>query len=169
MKERRSRPEEKQKMKEYSQTPKRIAKRKEYLKSEIGKANVEKYRDSEKGIRGRRKKLLHHYSKLHSNSDVPCCRCCGEMQIDFLALDHIIGKKQMDSVPELVAIGYSSKIRQSKLPYWITDNNFPEGFQILCHNCNFAKGHSKDGKCPHEAERLAKTFDNMTSQSSFEV
>ena len=27
-------------------------------------------------------------------------------------------------------------------------NNFPKGFQILCHNCNIAKGHY--GKCPHE-------------------
>ncbi|MBT4326526.1 MAG: hypothetical protein HOD60_06415 [Candidatus Nitrosopelagicus sp.] len=29
-------------------------------------------------------------------------------------------------------------------------DKLPNGFQILCHNCNFAKGVSKDNKCPHE-------------------
>ena len=56
----------------------------------------------------------------------------------------------MDSIPELVKIGYSSKTKGKKLNKWIMANNYPNGFQILCHNCNFAKGHSKDGKCPHE-------------------
>jgi hypothetical protein len=32
----------------------------------------------------------------------------------------------------------------------IYENDLPEGFQILCWNCNFAKGKSKDNKCPHE-------------------
>jgi hypothetical protein len=169
MKERRSRPEEKQKMKEYSQRPERILKRKEYLKSEIGRARTKKYRESEKGGRARRIKTLEHYSKLHSNSNVPCCRCCGETNYEFLAIDHILGKKQMDSIPELIAIGYSSKISTARLPYWITESNFPEGFQILCHNCNFAKGHSKDGKCPHQRTRMEETFAMMDEQSSFEV
>lgn len=29
---------------------------------------------------------------------------------------------------------------------WLEVNNYPEGFQVLCHNCNFAKSH---GGCPH--------------------
>jgi hypothetical protein len=93
--------------------------------------------------------VLLGYSKRHSNSDVPCCRCCGENSfVEFLDIDHIIGKKQMDSVPELVKIGYSSKFKIKKLITWITENDFPEGFQILCKNCNGAKG--VYGKCPHE-------------------
>ena len=95
------------------------------------------------------------FSKRHSNSDVPCCRCCGESEIDFLAVDHIQGRKQMDSIPELAAIGYSSKLKQASLMRWIVDNNFlldleTDYFQILCHNCNHAKGHSNDNKCPLE-------------------
>jgi len=31
---------------------------------------------------------------------------------------------------------------------WLKKNNFPKGFQVLCMNCNFAKG--KLGKCPHQ-------------------
>jgi hypothetical protein len=65
--------------------------------------------------------------------------------LDFLALDHIAGKKQMDSEPELVKLGYSSKLSAGKLLKWIIKNKFPKGFQVLCHNCNQAKGYY--GKC----------------------
>ena len=93
--------------------------------------------------------VLVGYSKRLSNSDVPCCNCCGEnTAVEFLAIDHIAGKKQMDSIPELVKIGYSSKLKGRKFLNWITDNDFPMGIQILCHNCNVAKGIY--GKCPHE-------------------
>ena len=93
--------------------------------------------------------VLLTYSKRHSNSDVPCCNCCGQnSHPEFLAIDHIFGKKQMDSIPELVAIGYSSKLKNHLLP-WIIDNNFPEGFQILCHNCNQSKANAKHNLCIH--------------------
>ena len=54
----------------------------------------------------------------------------------------------MDSESKLVKLGYSSSKRGSTLHKWIKDNNFPDGFQILCHNCNQAKGYY--GICPHE-------------------
>ena len=96
-----------------------------------------------------RLKVLQYYSKLHSNSDIPCCSCCGlNSNLDFLAIDHIAGIKQMDSEPELVKLGYSSKLKTTTLQRWIIINNFPKGFQILCHNCNTAKG--LYGKCPLE-------------------
>ena len=56
----------------------------------------------------------------------------------------------MDSEPELVKLGYSSNFKSTSLLVWIVKNNFPKGFQILCHNCNLAKGYSKNNKCPHE-------------------
>ena len=100
----------------------------------------------------RRLKILQHYSKRLSKSNIPCCRCCGKnSHIEFLAIDHIAGKKQMDSEPELVELGYSSSLRSKGLQYWIIKNNFPKGFQILCHNCNYAKGiRRNNNKCPHE-------------------
>ena len=98
-----------------------------------------------------RMKVFPHYSKRHSNSDIACCRCCGEnSNMEFLALDHILGRYEMNSIPELVKIGYSSKLKNRPLLVWIKNNNFPKGFQILCHNCNMAKGNSKDNKCPME-------------------
>ena len=31
---------------------------------------------------------------------------------------------------------------------WLKKNNFPEGFQVLCWNCNHAKFFN-GGNCPH--------------------
>ena len=102
-----------------------------------------------------RLKILKHYSKRLSNSNIPCCNCCGEnFHVDFLAIDHIRGSKQMDLEPELVKLKYSSKLRNQNLHRWIILNNFPNGFQILCTNCNFAKGMKKNNnKCPHETNK----------------
>jgi len=118
-----------------------------------------------------RLKILKHYSKLHSNSNIPCCNCCGEnFHVDFLALDHIAGKRQMDLEPELKKLKYSSKLKGMNLHRWIIHNNFPDGFQILCTNCNFAKGMKKNNnQCPHEKMRKEEAFAMMEEQSSFEV
>ena len=107
-------------------------------------------RDGDKLVKSiRRAIVLLGYSQLHSKSNVPCCRCCGENSfVEFLAIDHIAGKYKMDSIPELVKIGYSSGLKDYRLINWLIKNDFPEGFQILCHNCNTAKG--VYGKCPHE-------------------
>ena len=95
---------------------------------------------------------MKYYSKQLSKSNIPCCNCCGEnFHITFLAIDHIAGKKQMDSETKLVKIGYSSSLIGDYIHTWLIKNNFPEGFQILCHNCNYAKGMKRNkNKCPHE-------------------
>ena len=89
-----------------------------------------------------RKEIVGHYSKNSFQ-----CNCCGEDKIDFLTIDHIEGKKQMDSDKNLVSLGYNSKMSSYSLYKWIINNNFPDGFQILCTNCNCAKG--VFGICPH--------------------
>lgn len=65
------------------------------------------------------------------------CVCCGESTYEFLTIDHINGE--------------GSKHRSSLTTHfyrWLKINNFPkEGYQLLCMNCNFAKG--KYGSCPH--------------------
>jgi hypothetical protein len=41
------------------------------------------------------------------------------------------------------------RMKAEKLWKWLIDNNFPEGFQILCWNCNCGK-HRNGGVCPHQ-------------------
>jgi hypothetical protein len=69
------------------------------------------------------------------------CVCCGEDELYFLAIDHIDGDGNT----------HRKKIKKwgSGFFGWLVKNNFPEGFQILCHNCNMGK-HLNGGVCPHK-------------------
>ena len=67
----------------------------------------------------------------------PLCRCCGEIRYEFLCIDHINGGG-----------GRHRKQVGTNFYRWLAKNGFPKGFQVLCHNCNMAKGFY--GKCPHE-------------------
>jgi hypothetical protein len=77
------------------------------------------------------------------------CACCGEAEIAFLQIDHVNG----DGAEHRRVLKSSSKIYR-----WLKVNGFPPGFQVLCANCNHAKG--RYGVCPHQqkahAARLAK-------------
>lgn len=66
------------------------------------------------------------------------CACCGESEYDFLSIDHINGGGRK----HIREIGTTATLYD-----WLIDNNFPEGFQTLCFNCNLAKG--LRGSCPH--------------------
>ncbi len=67
------------------------------------------------------------------------CACCKENRFEFLAIDHIDGGGQS----HLKSIGGASN-----LIYWLRLNKYPKEFQVLCHNCNMAKG--MYGFCPHK-------------------
>ncbi len=69
------------------------------------------------------------------------CVCCGEAEVTFLAIDHIDGNGAQ----------HRKEIGHTNLYRWIVKNNFPEGFQILCRNCNWGK--FVRGICPHQTER----------------
>jgi len=66
----------------------------------------------------------------------PDCKCCGESRYEFLAIDHINGGGRKHR-----------KVIGGKLARWLVRNGLPEGFRILCHNCNMALG--QYGFCPH--------------------
>ena len=95
----------------------------------------------------RKQKVFSHYA----NGSLKCT-CCGVEGLEFLTIDHIISRKKMESDLQLMKTGYSAKLGGKDLYYWLEKNNFPSGFQILCWNCNFAKGSL--GKCPHELNKM---------------
>ena len=70
------------------------------------------------------------------------CACCPEKYIEFLTIDHINGNGNQHR-REIKAAG-----QYLKFYGWLIRNNFPEGYRVLCMNCNFARG--KYGYCPHE-------------------
>jgi hypothetical protein len=73
------------------------------------------------------------------------CACCGESEPKFLALDHI----HNDGAKHRKELGGTNRVY-----YWAIRNNFPKDvLQLLCHNCNLAKGFY--GVCPHQ-EKLTE-------------
>jgi hypothetical protein len=79
-----------------------------------------------------RKEVIDHYGGK--------CSCCGETQLELLSLDHTNG-------------GGCKHRRETKrhgtgMWAWAKRENYPPLFQVLCHNCNQAKGFY--GQCPHQ-------------------
>ena len=56
------------------------------------------------------------------------CAKCGERHKEFLSIDHIYGH------------GRSHVASVGNFYLWLKRNGFPEGFRVLCHNCNFKFG-----------------------------
>lgn len=73
----------------------------------------------------------------HYGNGVMECSCCGENTFEFLGLDHINGGGNQ----------HRKNIKTTRVYDYLRRNKFPEGFQVLCHNCNMAKGFR--GRCPH--------------------
>lgn len=69
------------------------------------------------------------------------CACCGETELEFLSIDHVMND----------GAEHRKRVIAASLLGWLIRNRFPAGFQVLCMNCNFAKG--KLGYCPHARGR----------------
>lgn len=80
-----------------------------------------------------------HYSKTSK----PSCACCDEDHYEFLSIDHINNDGS----------AHRKTIKAHSIYGWLKKHNYPLGFQVLCMNCNWAKG--KLGHCPHEREQVS--------------
>lgn len=69
------------------------------------------------------------------------CVCCGEPEKVFLTFDHINGGGNQHR-------GDIKRQRFSTIGEWLLKNQFPDDFQILCFNCNWAKHANKI--CSHK-------------------
>jgi hypothetical protein len=70
------------------------------------------------------------------------CACCGEDHLHFMTVDHV-QNDGADHRRELGSTNIEVIYRQV-----VKDNFDPLKWQMLCMNCNFAKGHY--GVCPHK-------------------
>lgn len=94
--------------------------------------NVAKFKEYHKKRQQEMKKKI---VSFYSNGECVCA-CCGEKNIEFLSVDHIKGDGNL----------HRKEIGQG-LYTWLIKNNMPEGFRILCMNCNHSYGHYN--MCPH--------------------
>ena len=76
------------------------------------------------------------------------CVCCGESTFEFLSIDHVRGGGDAHRREIVANRGYVDIYR------WLKEHKCPQDgrFQLLCFNCNMAKGFY--GYCPHR--RLAE-------------
>jgi len=88
-------------------------------------------------------KAINHYSN-GTNS----CSCCGEQHIEFLSINHINGGGNQ----------HRKKVNKSGWLFlkWLIDNDYPKGYNVLCHNCNQADGNF--GGCPHKGDTIYTPF-----------
>ena len=98
------------------------------------KANKENWKYRQK----LRNEIISAYSKNRN-----CCACCGELRDEFLTLDHVNGDGK----------NHRKKHPGQGVYYDLRRRGFPDGYQILCFNCNCSIGIK--GYCPHEKERAA--------------
>ena len=100
-----------------------IEERRSYVsahKEEI-KAYAQKYNFALK------KEILSYYS----GNGKPFCKRCGVNDIDVLCLDHV-NDEGHDHRKHTNGSGTASY-------KWLREHQFPEGFQVLCANCNLKK------------------------------
>lgn len=83
----------------------------------------------------------------HYGGPNPTCACCGEPRLEFLAIDHVNGGGNQHRKREGI----------KNLSRWLRKNKYPEGFRVLCNNCNFSLG--LYGYCPHQEPERSLVYD----------
>ena len=76
--------------------------------------------------------VLNNYSENNLR-----CSCCGETELEFLTINHINGG----------GVYHRKQLGGGNFYRWLKRNNYPEGYNVLCSNCNSSLGYY--GYCPH--------------------
>jgi hypothetical protein len=104
----------------------------------------QKYRDENRERRRIQVRIKYRkYRRLVINHYGGSCACCGESNMEFLAVDHINGggNKHRTELGRSVARHFYR---------WLKKHGFPDGYRVLCHNCNQSIG--LYGYCPHKGK-----------------
>lgn len=145
----------KEKHKEYMQTPEAKQKAKDRLKKHIEKIGREAWNErSRKWRKENPAKVKAQYAveakRLQELKDETFktyggykCVCCGENNQKFLTIDHIDNNGGFHRKQMRLSGGVSHFYK------WLKRNDYPNGYQVLCMNCNWGKG-KNNGVCPHK-------------------
>ncbi len=83
-----------------------------------------KSRKTQESYHKTRLEVLSHYSGGH-----PKCKNCDVEDERVLSIDHMNNDGNK----------HRKEINQLSVVWWVKKQGYPEGFQILCHNCNWLK------------------------------
>ena len=87
----------------------------------------EYYYEYREEIKQKRKELK-EFVLTHYGNDKLACVHCGESRLACLSIDHIKGRGKEHR-----------RMVGSHMYLWLKSNDFPEGYQTLCMNCQFIK------------------------------
>jgi hypothetical protein len=106
--------------------------------------NQNKYQKHKQNIRAKQKQYeINNKQKIIQEYGGKCV-CCGENRFEFLTIDHINNDGAIERKNTNQGTG-------GKLYRWLIKNNYPKNnYQLLCYNCNCAKGFF--GYCPHQKD-----------------
>ena len=99
----------------------------------------------------RKFKIIHHYSK-----GTMICARCGFSDIRALSIDHIDGG------------GTQHRKLIGDLYGWLNKNNYPEGFRVLCMNCQLIKSY-ENNEHPYHSAPLSSTRSALLLEKLKEV
>jgi len=116
------REENKEKLRRYNQ---------KYYQENRKKLIEKSIKRSKKWSQKIKKEVLSHYS--HKN--YPVCKKCGETDMRVLSIDHING----DGAKHRREIFGENKKSGRHFYKWLQENDYPDGFQVLCMNCQWIK------------------------------
>lgn len=75
-------------------------------------------------------KTYNRYNTIfHYTNGLMCCADCGQDIFELLTIDHINGGGGK----------HRKEIGSRNFYVWLRKNNFPQGYQVLCYNCNMVK------------------------------
>lgn len=95
-----------------------------------------------------KKETMSHYGGV--------CQCCGESRLEFLTIDHI----NQDGAEHRRKMGFDHTCTGLSFYLWLRKNGWPNlGLQVLCANCNSARGSCNT--CPHVREREYALIDGL--------
>jgi hypothetical protein len=117
----------------------RIRARKKYAQTDKGKQSMAYIKKSSQ--KKYRIKLKQEVIQYYGGK----CECCGENYINFLTIDHVNGGGRKHRKEINIQGGW-------KFYEWLKKNGYPEGFRVLCFNCNCHIG--AFGYCIHQGEIL---------------
>lgn len=93
-----------------------------------GKLNYERHKDKMLDYMHERTKNLRFETIYWYSNGEMCCAKCGENHIEFLAIDHLNNNGTKER-----------REHKGNFMKRLVSSGFPEGYQILCHNCNIIK------------------------------
>lgn len=118
---------------------------------------IQRMRELDKQANERfRLEILRKYSR-----DKVSCACCGVTDAVFLTLDHINGDGAAERTRAAAEMGKDARGFAGLQFYrWLRRQDFPDGYAVLCWNCNYAK--HRLGACPHQTGRRRNRLAQMS-------